>query len=36
MAGLHVCPYCQYKFEDSASLQRHMEEGRGCPEKGRR
>jgi len=36
MAGLWVCPHCQYRFEDDAALKRHMEEGRGCPESGAR
>lgn len=36
MAGLHVCPTCQYKFEDDAALRAHMEEGRGCIEEEKR
>ena len=32
MAGLHVCPFCQYKFETDEALDQHMNQGRGCPE----
>lgn len=28
---MHECPYCRYRFEDAQSLDRHLNEGRGCP-----
>lgn len=30
--GLHECPHCHYKFEDAESLNRHLNEGGGCPD----
>jgi hypothetical protein len=30
MAGLHQCPYCNYKFEDREALDAHLDD-RGCP-----
>lgn len=30
MPGLHECPHCHYRFEDRASLERHLADG--CPE----
>lgn len=32
MPGLHECPHCHYRFEDAESLERHLNEGSGCPE----
>lgn len=29
---MHECPHCHYRFEDPESLDRHLNEGRGCPE----
>ena len=31
----HKCPSCGYRFEDRESLDRHTDEGRGCPETAR-
>lgn len=29
------CRYCGYKFETAEDLDRHLNEGRGCPEMDR-
>jgi uncharacterized C2H2 Zn-finger protein len=29
---MHKCPHCGYRFEDAESLDRHLNEGQGCPE----
>lgn len=31
---MHKCPHCNYRFEDGESLDRHLNEGSGCPEVG--
>lgn len=30
---MHACPWCKYRFEDAESLDSHLGESRGCPEK---
>lgn len=29
---MHVCRHCGYRFETELDLDRHLYEGRGCPE----
>lgn len=29
---MHECPHCGYRFEDEESLDRHLNEGSGCPD----
>lgn len=31
MPGLHECPHCHFKFENAEDLERHLNEGSGCP-----
>lgn len=29
---MHKCPHCHYSFPDKDSLERHLNDGGGCPE----